>query len=401
MTDARRRAVALVAERELTQQLRGKALWISTALTLLGVVLIVVLPTVIRSGKDSYRVAVQGSAPAALTALLERSAAEAGVDIGVVPAGTGDPDALLQGKDAVDVVIVTQPISIVLDHRPQSSSSLRTLVSALARNLAAAQAMQHAQLTPSQQQALLEPAPVPVRDLRAPPSSDAGRAVAIAGSVLFFFLAMRYGIGLLVSIAQEKGSRVVEIVLSCVRPVDLLAGKIIASVAVVTAQAVLVAAAALIAASAVGSDILAGGGAGQIVVEAIWIILGFMIYAALFTAAGSLAGKPEDAQSLGLPIQLLLFVGYFASTSGIGGNVSPFLRVLAYVPFTAPMDMPLLWTLGAASTLDLVISMLITVVTIALVTRFAAAVFRASVLRTGQRVRLRPLLRELRGARSA
>lgn len=399
MSGLRGRAVGLVARREITQQLRGRALWISTALTIVGIVLVIVLPAVISSGEDHYRVAVPSDA-ASISALVERSAAQAGVTVTVVPAPAADPTTALRGKGAADVLLVPQPLALYVDRQPPASSSLATLVGLLSRNLALARALASAHLTAAQQQALLSPQPVPVRHLRAPASSASGRGVAIAGSVLFFFLSMRYGLGLLVGIAQEKGSRVVEVVLATVRPVELLTGKIVASVAIVTAQAVLLAATALIAANAVGSDILHGGGAGQIVVEAIWIVLGFLIYATLFAAAGSLASKPEDAQSVGLPIQLLLFVGYFASFSGSNGDISPFLRVLAWVPFTAPMNMPMLWTLGGAGIAEVGISMAIATATVVLATRFAAAVFSASVLRTGQRVRLKALLREMRSGRA-
>ena len=390
------RAAALVARRELAQQLHGKALWISTALTLLGIALVIVLPNVISSGRDHYRVAVRGDA--SIAALVRTSAAQSGVDVTVGAAPAGDPAAALQGTASSDVVVLGDPPAVYVEHRPEATSSLATLVTALSRNLAVTRALADAHLTAAQQQALLHPTPVPVQALQPPPSTQSGRAVALAGSVLFFFLAMRYGVGLLVGVAQEKGSRVIEIVLSAVRPVDLLSGKIAAGVAIVTAQAVLLAATALIAAKAVGSDILQGGGVGQIVLEGVWIVLGFLIYAALFTAAGSMASKPEDAQAVSLPVQLLLFIGYFASFSATGGDVTPILRVLAYVPFTAPMNMPLLWAAGGAGAVQVAVSMLITVVTIALVTRLAAGVFSASVLRTGQRVRLRALLRERRAA---
>lgn len=398
MTALRARSVRLIARRELSQQVHGKALWISTALTVIGVALVIVLPAVISSKKDHYRVAVAESA-AGLDAVVRASAAAVDADVTVVTVPAGAPAAALRGPDKADVALSEHPLALYVDQEPSSSSGLATFLAALSRNLGLAQALDAADLTPAQQQALLRPHPVPVHHLRAPPSTAAGRGVAIAGSVLFFFLSMRYGIGLLVGIAQEKGSRVVEVILSTVRPIELLAGKIAASVAIVTAQAVLLAATALIAASAVGSDILQGGGAGQIVVEAVWIVLGFLIYATLFAAAGALASKPEDAQAVSLPIQLLLFVGYFASFSATGGDVSPILRVLAYVPFTAPMNMPQVWSLGAASTTGLVVSMVIAVVTVVAATRFAAAVFSASVLRTGQRVRLKPLLRELRARR--
>jgi ABC-2 type transport system permease protein len=116
----------------------------------------------------------------------------------------------------------------------------------------------------------------------------------------------------------------------------------------------------------------------------------------MFAAAGALAAKAEDAQATGAPLQILLLAGYFVSFSGLGGSPSAVVRVLAWVPFTAPMDMPVLAAAGAASTWEVIASMALTVVAIAVCTRLAAAVFSRSVLRTGQRVKVRQLLRERR-----
>jgi ABC-2 type transport system permease protein len=143
-------------------------------------------------------------------------------------------------------------------------------------------------------------------------------------------------------------------------------------------------------------------GVGVLVVAFVWVLLGFFLYAAVFTAAGSLASKSEDAQSVGLPVQIPLFVGYFSAFSALGsGTPSGLVRVLAYIPFTAPMDMPVLAATGGAGPVQVAISMLITLVAIVVTMRLATVIFSRSILRTGRRLKARQILREPRGPVSA
>ncbi|MDQ2729969.1 MAG: hypothetical protein M3Y91_19420, partial [Actinomycetota bacterium] len=58
------RIVRLVGGREISEQVRSRAFWFSTAITVVAVALIVVLPTALRSGRPTYRVAVTAAAPA-------------------------------------------------------------------------------------------------------------------------------------------------------------------------------------------------------------------------------------------------------------------------------------------------------------------------------------------------
>lgn len=397
------RASALVARREIRQQVRGKALWISTLLTVIAIALLVVLPKLLSGGTTVYRVAVTGAPSPAVTAAIDASAASVGAHVRIRPvAGRAAADAALKasGDQHADIAVDTSGAgSVVVDRAVKSDATDRKtqVVRAIARSLAAVRAVEHSGLPASQAQALVDPKPLAVEHLRSGPGSSTSRVVAIAGSILFFIMVIRYGIGLLVGVAQEKATRVVEVILSAARPVDLLTGKVVGSTVIVLAQAALLVSTALISAAAVGSTILHGSGIAQIVVEGVWIVLGFLLYAALFAAAGALAAKSEDAQSLALPLQIPLFIGYFASLSTSGSDtVNGFVKVLAYIPFTAPMNLPLLSASGAAGPLQVAISMLITAVSIVVVTRLAAALFRSAILRTGQRVRVRQLLRDRR-----
>lgn len=397
------RAVRLVAGRELRQQFASKAMWISLAVGVIGICLLVVLPSALAGGPPTYRVAVTGQLTQAVRSSITAATASAGAkaDVFAVP-DRAAADAALQGRGGrhADIAVVQEgPGTVLVDRAFAAGSTDRKprAVAAIAHNLAVLQAIQHSSLPPDRAAALIDPAPLSVGHLRPAPGSSAARLTALAGSVLFFVLVIRHGFGLLTGVAQEKSTRVVELLLSTVRPVELLAGKVLAAWGLVLVEAALLTATALISANAVGSEILGGGGVGLIITEGVWVVLGLVLYAALFAAAGAMAVRTEEAQSVGMPLQIPLFVGYFASISSIGAeHATSFVRVLAYIPFTAPMNMPMLAATGGAGALQIAISMVITAVAAVAMTWLAATVFRMSILRTGQRVRAGALWRERR-----
>jgi ABC-2 type transport system permease protein len=398
-------AVRLVAEREVREQARGRVLWISTLISMVAVAALVVLPHVFSNGTPTYRIAVTGSPGDVVQAAIEDAVASAGAKPVLVPAADRAAAAQLlqgKGKQHVDLAVVLDKTgtAVLIDQAlPADSTTRKALVAqAIARAVASAQAIAASGLSPAAAQALIAPKPLPIEHLRPLPGDNTDKGVAVAGAVLFYLLVLRYGIGLLMGVVQEKSTRVIEVVLSTVRPIDLLAGKVVGYSVLVFAQALLLVATALVSASAVGSTVLHAGAVRTIVETTVWVIIGFLLYAVLFAAAGALAAKAEDAQSTGAPLQIVLLAGYFVSFTGLSGSPTVLVRVLAYVPFTAPMDMPVLAASGGASTWQIVLSMLITVVAIVVCTRLAAAIFARSVLRTGQRVKLRQLLRERRSA---
>lgn len=391
----------LVAEREIREQVRGKALWISTAITVVAVALLVILPHVLAGGPPKYRVAVTGVAPGApLIQTIETAGRSAGATIRVFSV-TNRAAAVAalgtKGSAHADIAVDLEGSgSVVVDRAFPSGSTDRKAVTAraIAHDVAAAKAIAVSGLSEKAAHALTDPIPLAIDHLRAAPSSPSKRIVGLAGAILFYLLVLRYGFGLLVGVVQEKSTRVIEVILSTVRPVDLLAGKVAGSASIVFAQGTVLVVTALISAEAIGSDVLQGSGAAAIIVAGVWIVIGYLLYAALFAAAGSLASKSEDAQSVSLPLQIPLLVGYFVAFTSLGsGSASSFVRVLAYIPFTAPMDMPVLAATGGATPWQVVLSMAITIATIVLTMRLATVIFSRAILRTGQRVRMREVVR--------
>ena len=210
------------------------------------------------------------------------------------------------------------------------------------------------------------------------------------GLILVFLMLTQYNTWILIGVMEEKSSRVVEVLLAAVRPIQLLAGKVLGIGLVAFAQAGLIVAFALVLATAVGSDLLHGTAPVVLVSTLVWLVLGYGFYCWVYAAAGSMAERQDQVQSLALPLSLPIVAGYIlALTTAETGNPSAFFEVLAYFPPTAPFAMPVLVGLGKATWWEFAISAGISIVSTVFVARFAAGIYRRAILRTGRRVQLR------------
>ena len=184
-----------------------------------------------------------------------------------------------------------------------------------------------------------------------------------------------------------------EVLLATVRPVQLLAGKVLGIGVVALLQAVSLVAFALVLAQVVGSSLVHGAAPLVVAATLVWLVLGYAFYSWLYAAAGSLAERQDQVQSLALPLSAPLIFGYIVSLIGVSsGHASLLVKVLAYLPPTAPFAMPALVGFGEATWWEFLLSVVMSVVCTVLVALVAARIYRTAVLRTGRRVRLRELV---------
>lgn len=197
-------------------------------------------------------------------------------------------------------------------------------------------------------------------------------------------------------VMEEKASRVVEVLLATVRPIQLLAGKVLGIGAVALAQALALVIFALVLGAAVGSSLVHGAAPLVVAASLVWLVLGYAFYSWLYAAAGSLAERQDQVQSLALPLGVPLILGYIVSLVGVSsGSASLLVKVLAYVPPTAPFAMPTLVGFGQAAWWQFLLSVVLCLACTVLAALFAARVYRAAVLQTGGRVRLRQVMSNL------
>ncbi len=238
---------------------------------------------------------------------------------------------------------------------------------------------------------------LPVHGLVPPPRGLASRITGLAAAILIYVIILTYGVRITIGVGEEKASRVVEVLLTTLRPVQLLAGKVIGMGILAIAQVAAMVAVFLVLGHVAGSAAVQGAAGGVVLAGALWLLLGYAFYCTAYAAAGSLITRQADAYNASLPLQLPLILAYvLAYTVLYASGVNWFYHVLAFVPFTAPVAMPVLVAVGAAPGWQLALSAAISIAATVGMARLAGTIYERAILRTGSRLRVRQVLRSAR-----
>ncbi len=394
VTDQSFGEVGMVATREIRERVRGRIFRVGTLVILLVVGAAIVIPTLHKGGgTNTQTVGIVGDHSSEVSQVVHTAATrnQDRVSVVALPSVEAAKSELRAGR--IDLAIVDGD-QVLLDQPASSKNSPAdaAFVQNVAAYLGVLQAYRAAGLSPAQASEVTHAKSVPVDTLQ-PASSNAAKATSVIGLVLLFFMLTQYCTWILIGVMQEKSSRVVEVLLATLRPIELLGGKVIGIGAVAFGQAALVVVFALVVGRAVGSDLLHGTEPLVLACELLWLVLGYAFYCWLYAAAGSTAERQDQVQTLALPLSIPILLGYiFSITVASSGNPSLLFKVLAYLPPTAPFCMPVMASLDQVVWWQFVASVLITIVAIFGTALLAAGIYRRAVLQTGSRVRLGDLV---------
>jgi ABC-2 type transport system permease protein len=228
--------------------------------------------------------------------------------------------------------------------------------------------------------------------------------------VLIFMAIVTYGVWVAMSVAEEKGSRVMELMLNATTPLQMLAGKMLGNGAAGMTQYGIILLAVIggliaqapIRKAIVGSD--AGtqfGGLSPAVLAAfvVLFVLGFTLYSLLYAALGSLVSRQEDVQSATSPLMVLIMLGYFMSVFGLQAIDETWVKVASFVPFFSPYLMLARVSAGHVEPWEFGLAVLLLLAAIVVALFVAARIYSAGVLLYGQRVSLAQVLRAARVSR--
>lgn len=378
-------AVRLVAGREIRQVGRSKTFWVVCTLVFSASVAVAVLPEVL-AGDDTPR-----------------------YEVGVVDGRPGIGDALQQAVADIDAELQLSEVADEADARRQVSDDLIDVaVLAGAEPVVVVQAGEHEQLVVVARQALaahalesglqdagLDDAAVralveapPARVIELDTDRDSRRAAAFGLSLAMYLVLLMLMMSVANGTAVEKSNRVSEVLLAIVRPGSLLFGKVL-GVGLAGLFTALCGAAPLIVKLASGGDLPDGFGPA-LAGAALWFVLGASLYLVMAGSLGALAERQEEAGTITAPLNMVLIAAYI-----FGGSApeSAAAEVLGYVPLTAPLVMPSRMAVGAASGVELAVSVSCMVAAIAIVARVGSIVYRRAIVRTGRRLKVREVLR--------
>lgn len=220
-----------------------------------------------------------------------------------------------------------------------------------------------------------------------PAKPDVGQRVGVAmiGAILLMMAVMTGGVMVAVGVVEEKSSRIVEILLSSVRPLQLLWGKILGIGAISLGQVVLLGATALIAGSATGLLTIPGTAATVFAAVIVWFVLGFLFFAALYAAIGAMVSRQEELNGASTPLTFLALGVLYSGIFGIQALDATWLQVLSWVPPFSAVLMPIRIATGDVGTLGVIGGLAVMIAGCAAVVWAGARIYTHSVLRTGSR----------------
>jgi len=214
--------------------------------------------------------------------------------------------------------------------------------------------------------------------------AEADRVVAGLGVVALFMALVFTGQVITEGVAEEKRSRVVEVVLGTVAPRHLLIGKAAAIGLVGLVEMVLLCSSVALAAVALDAFTLPRAGTGALLAVLGWFLLGFAFYAVVYGAVGAMVAPHENPANGAIPINLVIMVGYAAGITSVETGGGRFLQVLSLLPPTAPLTMPLRITFGKAAAWEVALSAALTLAAAYGVIRLAARLYAGALMRGGK-----------------
>ena len=350
-------ATLLVAEREILSQVRAKAFIISTAITLALVIGGIILSSVLGGRTETTPIAVVGSAPEVVTSSEVLEVTEV--------ATRDEAEDLVRSEDVAAALVPDDSAVgftlIALDEAPEG------LVAAL---------------SVSPEVVLLDASETPT-GLRI--------IIGLAFGLVFMIAVLGSGATIMQNTVQEKQSRVVEILLAAVPARALLAGKILGNSVIGVGTAAAMAAAAALGLAITGQGQLLDLLSAPLIWFVVFFVFGFVLVASVFAAGAALVSRQEDTGAVMTPAMMLVMIPYFGVV--FFGENPAIMTILSYIPFSAPVAMPVRLFFGEAQWWEPLISLALLVIATLGVVLVASKIYTNSLLRMGSRVSLRDALK--------
>jgi len=249
---------------------------------------------------------------------------------------------------------------------------------------------------PAQVRSEIANAQVDVEALEKPyPYQSAQLILGIVAGILIYMSLMLNGQMVAQGVVEEKSSRVVELLLSTIRPWQLMAGKVLGIGFVGFVQMVVIGGVGV--AFALGLDVLSisvSAAVGTVIWLVVWYLLGFIMYSLVFAALAALVSRQEDVGGVITPALMFVIVGYVFGISVLPSQPDSVLaEVLSVIPVFAPTLMPMRLAMGGVPVWEQVVSVGLVLALIPALVWLAGRIYANAVMRSGARVKLKDALR--------
>ena len=387
--------IRLVAGREITTRIRSKAFLWTTGLLVVAIVAGGVILNLALDSSSATSVAVtpQTEALAQPLQAIARANDEA---IRIVEVDNDAAARAAVADEDADAALTGSPTDFTVVVRSQPEPTQYAMLTVLRQQTALGAAVTDLGGDPAQVAEQLATATVKIQALDPAPERDGGQIAAGYVAGILLFLALQTTAQLVSQgVVEEKSTRVVELLLSTIRPWQLMAGKVTGIGVIGLLQVVAVIAAAAGTALALGLLDTSNLDLGATIAWAlVWFVVGFITFSLALAALASLVSRQEDVASVTAPVLVLMIIPYVIGISIAPWDpTNPIVVALSYIPFAAPMVMPMRIALGTVETWEILASLALSLALIPVLVWGAGRIYSNAVLRTGARVRLRDALR--------
>lgn len=220
--------------------------------------------------------------------------------------------------------------------------------------------------------------------------------------MLLFFAVYFYGYGVSMSVASEKTSRVMEILLTSTKPSRVILGKSAAMGLLGLSQLFLIVAAATVTYKISFPEEFTIGGQSidfssftpfSIIMIMVYFILGYSLYAMLNAVAGATVSKIEDLNSSMMPISIVTLLSFYLSYGSVGVPDGGLAIASSIVPFSAPFSMPSRLLMTEVPVWQILVSLLSLCVTTVFMAWISIKLYASAVLHYGKRLKIAELLK--------
>jgi ABC-2 type transport system permease protein len=422
------RNVLLIIRREFLERVRTRAFVVGTVLFPVFMIALIFLPALVKTGGGERTLVLVDQSPAGIgqrvaetlrTPKPDKNAIRYTIERtqGSLETLRADLNARVEKKEIDGYVVVGPDVlqSNRVAYRARDVTKVQ-VVGDIGQAVTAAvqqERLRGSGLTAAQVAQLVREVDVQAARISGGGEERGNMMATMATAYIIFFLFMQlitlYGQNAMRSVLEEKNNRIVEVIVSSVRPIHLMAGKILGLAAVALLQIALwVGFVALLASQSSRLSARFNIGAGAFsalqMEPVVWLVLliffalGFVLYAAMYAAAGSTVTSEQEAQQLVFPLMLPLFVPIVFIIPILTDPLGTTARTLSLVPFTSPVVMPMRAVATDVPGWEIATSIGLLLLGTTAVVWLAGKIYRVGILSTGKKPTLRELARWLRAA---
>lgn len=244
-------------------------------------------------------------------------------------------------------------------------------------------------------------------------SGEASFLLAYIVDMFMYISLLLYGVQIMASVIEEKSSKIIEVLVSSMKPFELLMGKVIGVGAVGLVQLGIWAGTGLYLTSVLGRKAGAAGAADAVaqsgftmptitpdlvVVILLFFFLGFFMYSGLYAAIGSMCNTQQEAQQAATPVTMIIVVGMITMFSTINEPSGTLARVLTFIPFFTPLVVPVRYAISPLPVSEVAMGVAVMIVGTIAIVWLGARIYRVGILSYGKRPGFKELWRWVRTA---